>query len=125
MTATLQYHRALPPLPSPAVQSIDCTAQIEFADGLIVAHPDLSLVEIGSSWCTPDQIRSLVDAMRHVRKHPYTGEDRELLMVVADVTIESACRAGLIWVDDEPNTLADVEHLEIEAMRAVHAAESR
>ncbi len=122
---TLHNHCTLPSLPSPAVQSIDIASQREFADGLIVAHPDLALVEIGSSWCTPDQIRALVDAMRHVRKHPYSGEDRELLMVVADVSIESACYGGFIWVDDEPHTTAQVEHLEIEAMRAVHAAEMR
>lgn len=108
---------------APAVHTIDPKRGCEFAEGMIVAHPDLSLVEIASSWCTPDQGRALVSALQHVKTHQYSGEDREILVLVADVTVESVCSAGLIWVDDEPHTPREVEYLEVEIIRAVRHAE--
>lgn len=107
----------------PAIHAINAERGVEFADGLIVAHPDLSLIEIASSWCTPDQGRALVSALQHVKTHQYSGEDREILVLVADVTVESVCSAGLIWVDDEPHTQREVEYLEVEIIRAVRHAE--
>lgn len=108
---------------SPHVTDIDPEQAFCFADGLIIAHPYLNLVEVAYAWCTPDQTRSIVDSLRHVRNHPYRGEDRELSMVASGLTFESADRAGFIYVDDAQFTAQQVEWLETEAMRAVLATE--
>lgn len=103
--------------------SLDDDSVVRFAEGLIVAHPDLDLVEVAYAWCSPDQVRSVVDALRTIRTAPFRGESRELLMVVSDFTFESRCQAGLVYIDDAPFTVQDCEWLETEAMRAVIAVE--
>lgn len=110
-------------LKSPAFTDIDLERSTDFADGLIIAHPDLQLVEVAYSWCTPDQARSLVDALRHIRQHPYRGEDREVSMVVAGLSLESCCDVGFLYLDDVAFTPQQAEWLETEAMRAVLATE--
>lgn len=108
----------------PSIFDVDTTQCIAFAEGLILAHPYLNLVEIAYSWCSPDQTRSLVEALRHVRMHPYRGEDREVSMVVAGLTFESRCGHGFIYIDDAPFTDQQSEWLETEAIRAALVTES-
>lgn len=110
-------------LEGPAVTDIDLDRSTAYADGLIIAHPDLQLVEVAYAWCTPDQGRSLVDALRHIRQHPYRGEDREVSIVVAGLSLESSCDQGFLYLDDVAFTPQQTEWLETEVMRAVLAAE--
>lgn len=108
----------------PSISDVDTTQCIAFAEGLILAHPYLNLVEIAYSWCSPDQARSLVEALRHVRTHPYRGEDREIAMVVYGITFESRCSSGFVYIDDVQFTDQQAEWLESEAIRAAIVTEN-
>jgi hypothetical protein len=108
----------------PSVTDVDLAQCAAFAEGLILAHPYLNLVEIAYSWCSPDQVRSLVEALRHVRTHPFRGEEREISMVVSGITFESRCHRGYIYIDDVQFTDQQAEWLESEAIRAAIVAET-
>lgn len=108
----------------PSISDVDATQCIAFAEGLILAHPYLNLLEIAYSWCSPDQARSLVEALRHVRRHPYRGEDREISMVVSSITFESRCSSGFIYIDDVHFTDQQAEWLESEVVRAAIVTEN-
>lgn len=108
---------------TPPAESVLSAHGLPFANHLIVAYPELNLVEVGYEWLTPDQVRSLVESIRYARKHPYRGIDREVFMSIEEITIESCDRDGYLYIEETPCTPEQVEGYEIEAIRAARTAE--